>query len=67
MDDLKVLSETVLERAESLAEVRLKGLPWPAIEAGELEVKDLVKAVYLNGVRDGMGYLEYLLEEGGEA
>ena len=67
MDDLKVLSETVLERAAALAEVRLKHVPYEAVAAGELNLQDFVRAVYLDGVRDGMGYLEHLLEEGGEA
>ncbi len=66
MDDLKVLSETVLERAAALAEVRLKHVPWDAVAAGELDLHEFVKAIYLDGVRDGMGYLEHLLEEGGE-
>ena len=67
MDDLRVLSKTVLERAAVLAEVRLRHVPWDAVTSGELEVGDLVKAIYLDGVRDGMAYLEHLLDEGGDA
>ena len=57
----------VLLRAAALAEVRLKQLPWDALESGELEARELVEAVYLDGVRDAMTYLGHLLDERGEA
>ena len=67
MDDLKVLSETVLERAAALAEVRLRHVPYEAVASGELDLQAFVRAIYLDGVRDGMGYLAHLLEKGSEA
>lgn len=65
MDDLKQLRDVVLERAATLAEVRFKGVLWE--EARRLSLDDLLKAAYLDGVRDGMDYLGHLLEEKAQA
>ena len=67
IDHLKELSEVVLLRAAALAEVSLKQLPCDALEFGELEARDLVEAVYLDGVQDAMTYLSHLLDERGKA
>ena len=68
MEDMKALRQVVLERAATLAAARLeRHLPWEGIRAGEYEIEDLLTAVYLDGVRDGMDYLGHLLEEGAEA
>ena len=57
----------MLERAAALAEARLKHVPYEAVASGELDLQAFVRAIYLDGVRDGMGYLEHLLEGGSEA
>ena len=65
MDDLKQLREVVLERANTLADVRLKTVIWQ--KAKHLSLEDLLRASYLDGVRDSMDYLGQLLEDEAEA
>ena len=55
----------VLERADTLAELRLEKVVWD--EAKRLSLQDLLKAAYLDGVRDTVDYLEYLSEDSAEA
>ena len=65
MDDLTVLSETLLERADTLAELRLEKVVWD--EAKRLSLEDLLKAAYLDGVRDTVDYLGHLSADSAEA
>ena len=60
MDNLKVLKNVVLERIETLAQVRLKGVDWDT--ASELSLQALLTAAYVDGARDVMDYLGMLLE-----
>ena len=65
MDDLTQLREVILERADTLAELRLEKVIWD--EAKHLSLEDLLKAAYLDGVRDTVDYLQHLSAEGAEA
>ena len=65
MDDLTVLSRVVLERAETLAELRPEKVVWD--EAKRLSLQDLLKAAYLDGVRDTVAYIQHLSEDSAEA
>ena len=65
MDDLTALSETLLERATTLAELRLEKVIWD--EAKRLSLEDLLKAAYLDGVRDTVDYLKHLSKDSAEA
>ena len=65
MDDLTALGETLLERAATLADVHFQNVIWD--EAKHLSLEDLLKAAYLDGVRDTVAYLQHLSEEGAEA
>lgn len=67
MTDLKALSQVVLERADALAELRLTKIPWQFLETGETNREDFARALYLDGVRDAIAYLNHLLEEGADA
>lgn len=63
-DDLEALKEVMLARTHSLFAVRLKKLPMQEIEAGEHgSLEEVLEAVYLDGVRDGLEYLGHLLDE----
>lgn len=65
MDDLKQLRNVVIERSATLADVRLQKVIWD--EAKHLSLEELLRAAYLDGVRDGMDYLGYLLEDTAQA
>jgi hypothetical protein len=60
MDDIRALREVVLERAAALAEARLKQVIWD--EARTLSLDELLSAAYLDGVRDAMDTLGFLLD-----
>jgi hypothetical protein len=60
MDDLKALKEIVMERVETLANVRLEKMDWEEVK--ELTPRDLVEAAYLDGARDALDYLGMLLD-----
>lgn len=65
MDDLRQLSRVVLARAETLVELRLDKVPWD--EVRHLSLRDLLKAVYLDGVRDTVAYIGHLSDENADA
>ena len=60
MDDLKALKEVILERVETLAEVRLQKVDWES--ASSLSLQDLLSAAYTDGARDALDYLGMMLE-----
>ena len=65
MNDLKLLKDVVLERAQTLANVRLRSVLWDELKS--LSLEEVIRLAYLDGVRDGMDYLGHLLEEEAEA
>lgn len=65
VEDLEQLSTVVLERAETLAELRLDKVPWTEVQ--HLSLRDLLKAAYLDGVRDTVAYIGHLSDENAEA
>ena len=65
MDDLNALKHVLLERAESLFEVHQRNIDWQELRAYPLP--KIAKAMYLDGVRDAVDYLEHLSNERAEA
>lgn len=65
MDDLKALKQVLLERAESLFEVRQRNIDW--LELNAYLLPEIAKAMYLDGIRDALDYLEHLSTARAEA